>query len=307
MSLHYEILIPAHQAEGSVSRAVASAVRQTIPPAAIRVYVDGLASADDRTETLARTAGATHVTVASENRGIGAARAALLSEARAPFVVFLDSDDALSSTAAERWRAGFSEHPDASVIACEWSGIDRLIEDPDVPARRSVWRPVPHESLWRRNPITSSAAMIRREHLLEIGGYNPEARRLVDYEVWLKLATVGRRLYVSDEPVVERAVHAGTITGDVNRAVRRELQLVATYPPARVSRRRRRLRATEGWMRGLSRHLDYGKAPGDYIPARQLADAGLDVPRVMDLARTRQFATSWTRWRSRRSRRRRPT
>ncbi len=284
MTLAYEVLVPAYQAEDSIAAAVASALAQEPAPVRVLVYSDG---STDRTVERARAAGA-EVVDGVDNRGVGAARQALLERARAPWVLVLDSDDRLLPDAARLFGEAVAAHPDAWVLG--------FGEMPDTAAAPGVAvldpaRPVDLRSLWRRNPFVSSSTLIRREPAVRVGGF-PPVRRLVDYAFWLVLAgdpAARGRLWNRSVPVTARAVHGGTITGNVVAAVAAERELLVEHAgaalaglpgPVRAAVTRARLCVL--WWRGLSRHRDYGRPASSYLPAEDVVP-GPALPRLLRL------------------------
>jgi Glycosyl transferase family 2 len=270
MTLTYEVLVPAYQAEDSIAATVASALAQRPAPARVLVYSDG---STDRTAERARAAGAEVLDVA-ENRGVGAARQALLERAQAPWLLVLDSDDRLLPDAARLFCEAVETHPDAWVLG--FGAVTDTAAAPDPGTGLDPARPVDLRGLWRRNPFISSSTLVRREPALRVGGF-PPVRRLVDYAFWLVLAgdpDARARLWNRVTPVTARAVHGGTITGNVVAAVQAERELLVRHAdaalaglpgPVRVAATRARLCVL--WWRGLSRHLDYGRPASSYLPA----------------------------------------
>jgi GT2 family glycosyltransferase len=55
------------------------------------------------------------------------------------------------------------------------------------------------------NPIVLSTAVVRRDALARVGGFDTSrwARGVADYDLWLKLAAQGSRFVVVDEPLIE--------------------------------------------------------------------------------------------------------
>ncbi|MBB3083219.1 glycosyltransferase family 2 protein [Geodermatophilus sabuli] len=304
MTLSYDVLIPAYQAEDSIAAAVASALAQRPRPERVLVYSDG---STDRTVERARAAGA-EVVDATENRGVGHARQTLLERSGAPWLLVLDSDDRLLPGAGRLFEEAVEEHPDAWVL-----GFGEVPDTSAVPRAATGLEPavpVDLRSLWKRNPFVSSSTLIRREPGVRVGGF-PAVRRLVDYAFWLVLAAepgARDRLWNRTCPVTVRAVHGGTITGNVVGAVMAERELLVQHADAAlaglagpVRGALTRARLGELWWRGLSRHVDYGRpassylSPGDVVPGVVLP-AVLRVLALGSVQRGLRAAARAARW-----------
>ena len=285
MTLTDEVLVPAYQGEDSIAASVASALAQRPAPARVLVYSDG---STDRTAERARAAGA-EVIDEAENRGVGHARQVLLGRSRAPWLLVLDSDDRLLPEAGRLFAEAVDAHPDAWVLG--FGAVTDTAAAPSGAPALDPARPVDLRGLWQRNPFISSSALIRRQPAVDLGGF-PAVRRLVDYAFWLVLAgdpAARGRLWNRTTPVTARAVHGGTITGNVVAAVEAERELLVRHAdaalaglpsPARAAITRARLCVL--WWRGLSRHLDYGRPASSYLPAGDVVPGGL-LPALLRL------------------------
>jgi glycosyltransferase involved in cell wall biosynthesis len=283
MTLTYEVLVPAYQAEDSIAAAVASALAQQPAPERVLVYSDG---STDRTAERARAAGA-EVIDEAENRGVGHARQVLLGRSRAPWLLVLDSDDRLLPEAGRLFAEAVDAHPDAWVLG--FGAVTDTAAAPSGAPALDPARPVDLRGLWQRNPFISSSALIRRQPAVDLGGF-PAVRRLVDYAFWLVLAgdpAACGRLWNRTTPVTARAVHGGTITGNVVGAVQAERDLLVGYADAALAGLPGPVRAvtTRGrlcvlWWRGLSRHLDYGRPASSYLPAEDVVP-GVVLPGLL--------------------------
>ncbi|WP_369131776.1 glycosyltransferase family 2 protein [Modestobacter sp. I12A-02662] len=284
MSLTWDVLIPAYNAEAGIGTAVASALAQPVPPQRVLVYDDG---SSDRTVDAARAAGA-EVLVGPENRGVGHARQELLEAAQAPWVHMLDADDRLLPGAYRLFEQADATHPGAWLhgfgeVPATGSGAAAggLLGD----------RPVDVLQLWLRNRFITSSTLIRRAAALEVGGF-PRTRQVEDYALWLTLAAAPGargRLWTYDSPVTARAYDGGSLTGDVTGAVRAERQLLPQHAagalagvPGVLRPALTTARLSTLWWRGLSRHTDYGRPASSYLPAREVVP-GTVLPAVLGL------------------------
>jgi glycosyltransferase involved in cell wall biosynthesis len=126
--------------------------------------------------------------------------------ARAPLVAFLDDDDLWQPHALGR-LVGLMEEPD-TVLAfgrMERFGAGQGVWPRHAPAVVDLRR------LLRGNPIPLSAAIARRDALVAAGLFPEDVEATPDYELWLRLARLGRVRGCADV-VVRYRVHPGNIS-----------------------------------------------------------------------------------------------
>jgi glycosyltransferase involved in cell wall biosynthesis len=117
-------------------------------------------------------------------RGPGAARNAGYEEARAPFVLQLDSDNLVEPTAAEKWLWYLATHEDAAFVK-GWSvGFG---------AEEYLWRHGFHDgqAFLDRN-LVDATALVRKSAHRRAGGYDASIQDgLEDWDFWLRCANAG--------------------------------------------------------------------------------------------------------------------
>jgi hypothetical protein len=122
------------------------------------------------------------------NRGLGRVRNALIERARGEFVFVLDADNLLFPTTLHRLMAALERDPAASfaypiqVAYRNWRAVDVINAWP--------WDP---RQLVQANYI-DAMALIRREALLEHGGYaeDPRIGNSEDHDLWCRMAERGQ-------------------------------------------------------------------------------------------------------------------
>jgi glycosyltransferase involved in cell wall biosynthesis len=133
----------------------------------------------------------------TENRGAAAAFRTAMDNSRAEVIGMLGADDALMPEALEKMLEAHRLHPDASMInsACLWCDDTlRVIE------KYRHYRPLaPGEALIRHLCI-GSFATFKRNSYLSTEGFDPDFRKALDHDIYLKLDEVGA-LYFVDEPL----------------------------------------------------------------------------------------------------------
>jgi glycosyltransferase involved in cell wall biosynthesis len=140
----------------------------------------------------------------------GPARTAGYRAASAPWIAFLDDDDAWLPGKLARQLAR-AEAGDVDVIgtnAVRSDGTVYFTEAPD------EWRPA-RADLLRNNPLVVSSVLVRRDVLMQARGFRERrwARGVADYAMWFALADAGARFVVLGEPLVAyESHHAGRMS-----------------------------------------------------------------------------------------------
>ncbi len=186
------VCIPAFRAAGVVGEAIASVAAQDLAEIELLVHDD---ASDDDTAQAAVAALEDHPGLAATvlrrpvNAGLPAGRNAMAHRARSPYVLMLDADNELLPPAARRLAAALDADPGATfaygILACHRDG------EPDGLLSTLPWDP---ELLRHYNPI-DALALLRRDALLELGGYTTDERLhgWEDYELWCRVAATGGR------------------------------------------------------------------------------------------------------------------
>jgi Glycosyl transferase family 2 len=223
----FSVLVAAYQVADVIGDALDSIRRQTLAPLETIVCDDG--STDDLARALEPYRDEIQV-LRKENGGEASAKNAAAAAASGDFVAILDADDvylpgrlaALSELAQER--------PDLDILTSDAylvvdgrrvrQNYDRtwLFEVDD--QRRAILQ---------RNFVFGHAA-VRRERLLEHGGFDESIRWTTDWELWLRMILAGSRAGCVDEPLALYRLRETSLT-----AQRRDLLLgkLATLEKAR--------------------------------------------------------------------------
>ena len=203
--LRVGVVIPFYNGAAFLDEALASVSAQTRPADQVIVVDDG--SSEDPAPIVDRHAGVTLLCQA--NAGPSAARNAGLQACDCDFVVFLDCDDVLSSTAIERGVRCHLENPGSGFVY----GAHRRVDASGKALGPATFRPcgpIPYHDFLRTNVVgCMSPAMFDRAKLVAAGGFADDVRACEDYEVYLRMA---RQHPVASQPaiVADYRIHAGS-------------------------------------------------------------------------------------------------
>jgi glycosyltransferase involved in cell wall biosynthesis len=194
----FSVVVAAYQAAGFVGEAVKSALEQTHPPLEVVVSDDG--STDDLAAALEPWRERI-VLLRNEHRGEAAAKNAGFRAACGDFIVLLDADDVYLPERLKALAALGAARPDLDVLT-----TDAYLEVEGQVVRRcysQAW-PFPvrdqRREILLRNFVFGHAA-VRRERILEVGGFDEAMASAADWDCWIRLLLGGSRAGLVPEPL----------------------------------------------------------------------------------------------------------
>lgn len=207
-------------------------------------------------ERISRVDFANHgVIAASRNHGV--------RHTCAPYIAFLDSDDAWSPSKLAACVAYLERGYDLVCHAETWVGPgDRRRTVTYGPEARASY----DKLLFEGNCISTSAVVVRRELFERVGGFSEltEFVTAEDYELWLRLAGQGAKIGFLDEVLGVYLIHEGNQSRLALRNMEAVLAVVdhhlASAGGGSAKARRRKALVYYGGARGLQDNSDYGQA-----------------------------------------------
>lgn len=226
----FSVVIPAYNAEAFIAEALDSVARQTLADFAVIVLDDG---SSDGTSKRVRDWATAHPNVElrlvrQDNRGIGEARNAGVRAATGVYVAFLDADDLW----LERKLEAVAERLNgarAADLVCH----DEWLEENGARTRRLTHGPYfsYRDLLFKGNTVSTSAAVVRRDRVLAVGGFSPDLRfnGMEDYDLWLRLAHAGCSFEYLHEVLGIYRVHGRGIASRIEEHYEHGLNLLAEH------------------------------------------------------------------------------
>jgi glycosyltransferase involved in cell wall biosynthesis len=242
-TLPVSVVIPAHNREQMLARALGSVLAQSPAPEEI-VVVDDASS--DGTAAVAEEMGA-RVIRHDRNRGEGAARNSGIEAATQPWVALLDSDDEwLPHHLGRLWAAREAHVLVAS--SCLRCGDDPAADRFHGAARgRPLTLTSPAQIVFPENPVPASAVMIRREVALASGGYGDQ-RHCADFDLLLRCLERGTGVVLPDVGAIYH-VHAQQVSQQREQMKASHTRIACSYAQRDWfdSRQVRRWQAAVAW------------------------------------------------------------
>lgn len=195
------VIIPTFNCEEYIIDTLESVYNQTITPYEVCIVDDG---SEDNTMALLQSYIRSHPDLAwklevQENQGAGAARNRAINNATGEWIAFLDGDDLWDRRKIERvifeidrghCEINFVAHNEYHLLGDKRISVN-LFEryDPLIPLRIQ---------LVGNNIFSTSAVVLKRLLVLDVGGFDERYRSAQDYELWLRLAKKINLLIISD-------------------------------------------------------------------------------------------------------------
>jgi glycosyltransferase involved in cell wall biosynthesis len=220
------VVIPSYNRAALLGEAIESALGQTRPPDEIVVVDDG--STDATPEVLARFASRVRA-VRQANAGEAAARNRGVLEARGPWIAFLDSDDLWEPDALERLEAASRAHPEAGLIAMR----ARALREDGTRTGRVHGKKSPGPLFTTRSLLTGDAGgvlmpLVRRDLLLDEGGFDTAITSATDCDMWLRLSFKTTMIGIP-EPLLLVRIHPDNASADKTLNARMWIRLLAKF------------------------------------------------------------------------------
>ena len=181
------IVMPCYNAHDHLPRSVGSVLAQTFQDWELIVVDDG---STDATRAWLEGLPDTRIHVHPQpNRGVSAARNAGLECARGEYVAFLDADDTWEPDFLAAMHAALDARPDAVLAYCGWQnlGLPGGQGQPFVPPDYET--PAKEEALFTSCRWPIHAALVRRDAVRAMGGFDTALKNAEDYAMWLRVGT----------------------------------------------------------------------------------------------------------------------
>ncbi|WP_373033574.1 glycosyltransferase family 2 protein [Sulfurovum sp.] len=190
--LMFSVVIPLYNKANHIQRAIDSVLNQNVQNFELIVVNDG--STDGSEKVVEQYVDSRIILINQENGGESAARNRGIKEAQAPYIAFLDADDA--------WEADFlltiseliTEYPEAGAYATALKTLEVTGE-----YRSYTYTPLPSYP-WKgiienyfdclsngSYPLSSTTTCVRKEVLIKTGNFNRSLRIGPDIDMWIRV------------------------------------------------------------------------------------------------------------------------
>jgi glycosyltransferase involved in cell wall biosynthesis len=217
----FSVVVAAHDAAGTISEAVKSAIAQTLPPLEVIVVDDG---STDGTRDALEPYLERIVYIRKQRGGAASARNAALEQARGDFLAVLDADDAYLPGRLDALTHLAVVRPDLDILC-----TDAFLEVERRPG--GTFSEVCAFAITdQRSAILERcfcvAPAYRRTTLLDAGGFDESLRTGSDWECVIRLLYRGAVAGAVNEPLYRYRLHDRSLTSDRVRTLRDRVGLL---------------------------------------------------------------------------------
>ncbi len=205
------VIIPTYNRASWVGQAVESVLGQTFASRELLVVDDG--SADETWAVLSPHARALRY-IRTPHLGVSAARNRGVRESRGQWVAFLDSDDLWMPGKLTRQMDALRRAPEAPLCYTDeiWIRHGRRVNPGRRHRKYSGWI---FEHCVRLCIISPSSALVRRDLLDAVGGFDEGLPACEDYDLWLRITARHPVLFLDEPLIVKRGGHADQLSRSI--------------------------------------------------------------------------------------------
>lgn len=212
----FTVIIPAYNASRVILDALQSVSKQSFSPLEIVVIDDG--STDDTPNVISRYfeehSQVKGYLIRQENKKVAAARNQGLKAASGEWVAFLDADDVWTEKKLERVAKIIQNNPKIDLVCHDQNCVLQGKK-----GKKIYCGPFDNylDILLKACCLSPSAVCVKKEKLIEIGGFNenPGYFGTEDFDLWIRLAKNGCKFFYLHEVLGVRRETLGSITDNV--------------------------------------------------------------------------------------------
>lgn len=197
------VVIPTHNRASMLLEALQSVFQQSLQPAEVLVVDDG---STDRTQEILAHLGNTVQYLRLPNSGVSGARNSGWRSAKGDWIAFLDSDDLWLPRKLERQINALAACPSTPLCYTDeiWIRNGKRVNPCKHHAKHSG---LIFQHCLPRCIISPSSALIRKDVLEELGGFDESLPVCEDYDLWLRLTSKYPVLFLEEKLIIKRGGH----------------------------------------------------------------------------------------------------
>jgi len=221
------VIVPAYGVAHLVGEALHSLQTQTLPDWECVVIDDG--APDDVAAAVAPFLSDPRIRfVASDNRGVSAARNRAIAATTAPYLALLDGDDLLRPHYLERTVAVLEREPEARLATCNariFGAVPRERSCVDAAQGRGDGVRGSLADVLDRSFNVYIGSTFRRTDYDRIGGFDTRMAQSEDFDFWVRLLLLGGHAHYLDEILADYRIRPGSASANGERMLQGNIRV----------------------------------------------------------------------------------
>lgn len=210
MSVAISIIVPTYKRPELLARCLSSIRQQSHTDFEVLV-VDNARDSQETRSIVSQMNDARFIYLNEVIPGVSAARNLGLQQAQGKLILFVDDDDEIVPTMLEKLLA-FMQQPEQSDIDFTWCGVTKLFEENATIVDEKFFL-VSEQDLRDMTFLvkigTGCGLCVRKEALLEVGGFDEGYKLSEDRDLLIKLIKAGKQFRPLNEFLYNRYYHCG--------------------------------------------------------------------------------------------------
>jgi GT2 family glycosyltransferase len=221
------VILPAYNHAHFLPFAIESVLNQTFPDFEMIIIDDG--SNDNTREVVQKFKDPRIQYFYQSNKGLSGARNTGLGLAKGEYIAFLDADDLFLPGKLGLQVSWLEANPDYGFVSGGWNVVN---ENGEILLVQRPWMGTPRLELldWLfACPVITNSVLVRQHWVEKVSGFDPQLRRVEDWDFWLRLAYAGCKMGWVNEIVCSYRMAAGQMTQNAAEQKRVSKQVMEKF------------------------------------------------------------------------------
>ncbi|ACQ53214.1 glycosyltransferase [Clostridium botulinum] len=229
------VVVPCYNCENFINKTVNSLLNQTILPKEIILIDDN--SSDNTIKVIKELEDKNKIIKVfnlKENKGPSFTRNYGVDKSKEQYILFMDSDDIALPYLIEKSFKNFNELNKDNKDKCVLSYTSYVQIDENDSTISNIMKGMQVETEeilgyeFLRNYISTSGVIINKEHFYNSGRFNENLNSSEDWDLWLRIATLGGFSYV-DEPLIKVRRRKNSLSSKLKNMEEGEKSILKQY------------------------------------------------------------------------------
>ena len=201
--MNISVIIPTHNRAHTISQAIESVLKQSLPPTEIIIIDDG---STDGTAELVQNKFPNCRYLHQQNQGVSSARNSGISAASGEWLAFLDSDDEWMPDKLAAQASALECNPEAHLCHTEeiWIRNGKRVNQMKKHAKRGGWI---FQHCLPLCAISPSSVIIHHSLFEAVGLFDEKLPACEDYDLWLRICAFYPTLFIETPQIIKHGGH----------------------------------------------------------------------------------------------------